>query len=177
MIYAGFTLWLRATGRTSLQYNVPFESIEEQSHELGSFFVHINGHITILLLYLGLFLFPVLTITSLSSSTIKARFRWLPIVISSILLFTSVLRMVHLNRIIPIGQNVLLPEGIGPLTLRDTYILNLPDVPKLPTGFWIGVTIVSLLGQFLLVKRVFDYLLDVFGRRNGFAIERRCPAR
>ena len=73
----------------------------------------------------------------------------------------------------PIGGNILTPEGLGPLTLRDTYILNLPDVSPLPWPFWALATGLALYGQFVLIKRVADYLIGVWDRRDVNAISGR----
>ncbi len=45
-------------------------------------------------------------------------------------------------------------QGIGPLTLRDATVLELPNVPSLSAAFWIAVTLLSLLGMYKLVRRV-----------------------
>jgi hypothetical protein len=51
----------------------------------------------------------------------------------------------------PTAGNIVLAQGIGPLSLRDVHILNLPHVPALGRGFWLAVTVASLLGGALLV--------------------------
>ena len=51
----------------------------------------------------------------------------------------------------PTAGNIILAQGIGPLSLRDVHILNLPDVPDMGRGFWFVVTAAALLGGALLV--------------------------
>jgi hypothetical protein len=49
------------------------------------------------------------------------------------------------------SKNILIKSGIGPLTLRDTYILHLNHVPTLPMGFWLVITAMSFLGAAFLI--------------------------
>jgi hypothetical protein len=81
--------------------------------------------------------------------------------------------MLYHGRIMPFGDNNLIPAGVGPLTLRDAYYnLVIPTVPPpLPCGFWLAVTVVSLSGQYILVRRIIKFLIDVWGRRTGFTID------
>lgn len=51
----------------------------------------------------------------------------------------------------PTAGNIVMPQGIGPLSLRDVHILNLAHVPALGKGFWLAVTVASLSGGALLV--------------------------
>jgi hypothetical protein len=51
----------------------------------------------------------------------------------------------------PTAGNIILPEGIGPLALRDVDILKLPHLPTLGKAFWLAITAASLLGAGLLV--------------------------
>ena len=53
--------------------------------------------------------------------------------------------------IMPLGGNIVGRSGIGPLTLRDAFVLRLGHVPALPVSFWLVITALSLLGAGLLV--------------------------
>jgi hypothetical protein len=66
--------------------------------------------------------------------------------------------------LMPVGNNILVPQGLGPLTLRDTFMLGLSNVPSLPIYFWIVVTAVSLFGLFRLVEFVCAFAVKVFDR-------------
>jgi hypothetical protein len=48
--------------------------------------------------------------------------------------------------LMPLSENVLTGSGIGPLTLRDAFILQWDPVPALPVTFWWGVTVLSVVG-------------------------------
>jgi hypothetical protein len=63
----------------------------------------------------------------------------------------------------------LIPQGIGPLTLRDTFILRLDNVPSLPSLFWIAVTLLSLWGMFELTIRVVTYAVNTVSGRGRLA--------
>ncbi len=66
----------------------------------------------------------------------------------------------------PLGQNILDPRGIGPLTLRDTFVLNLPNVPELPQWFWIIITGLSVLGAGLMLERLAILILTFYARHG-----------
>ena len=48
--------------------------------------------------------------------------------------------------LMPLTENVLAGWGIGPVVLRDVYILKLPHLPPLAKAFWIVVTLLSVAG-------------------------------
>lgn len=54
---------------------------------------------------------------------------------------------------LPHIKNILKPYGLGPLTLRDTYVLgrNLPHVPSWLSAFWVLANAVGALGGVALV--------------------------
>jgi hypothetical protein len=80
------------------------------------------------------------------------------------------------RRIMPTGGNILVDQGIGPLTLRDKYYspqsLHLPSLGK---GFWLGITAVSMLGGAFLVAGAVSAALR-FWRSLSFARLRPEPA-
>lgn len=58
------------------------------------------------------------------------------------------------QRIMPLGKNALFDFGLGPPTLRDMYLLGLPNLPSAPSWFWVLVTAAGLCGAVLLVRFV-----------------------
>ena len=133
MIYFGFTEWMRLTGRQPLLYNVSL-LIGERLGIIRTLFIT-NAHIFMVLLYSGLFLSPLLLVTKLASPPASPGWRWASTAISLLLVLISAFGIIHFGIVMPIGGNVFIPEGIGPLTLRDTYILHQSDVARLPVGF------------------------------------------
>ena len=63
LIYLGFTEWIELTGRQPLSYNVPVRFIEEQLGSMRTLFFVTNANISMVLLYSGLFLSPLLLVT------------------------------------------------------------------------------------------------------------------
>jgi hypothetical protein len=58
------------------------------------------------------------------------------------------------NSVMPLSRNMLTTNSLGPLTLRDTYVLNLPDVPVTPHWLWLLATIVGVIGGTMLIHHV-----------------------
>jgi hypothetical protein len=50
----------------------------------------------------------------------------------------------------PLSGNILFDTGLGPTTLRDAYILDLPHLPRAPKEIWIAITTASVFGAVLL---------------------------
>jgi hypothetical protein len=106
-------------------------------------------------LYLGFFLLPVL-------AWIMARIwhglrpaQWSRVglvvaIVAATVTFWAVLES-RFDGLMPLGGNIIVGSGIGPLTLRDTYILGHQAVVPFPLAFWLGVTMLSVLGAALLV--------------------------
>ena len=51
----------------------------------------------------------------------------------------------------PLSDNILFEGGIGPVTLKDVYVLGLDHVPKLPKTFWIMMTASGVIGSAFLL--------------------------
>ena len=60
------------------------------------------------------------------------------------------------GQLIPLGGNILVSSGIGPITLRDTYILGLSNVKELPISFWMSLTILSIVSGGILLAYLFS---------------------
>jgi 4-amino-4-deoxy-L-arabinose transferase-like glycosyltransferase len=120
-----------------------------------------NG--VVLVLYLGLFMAPLVLAQS--------RRGWLSrvaggLVVAIVLLATG--------RAIPFVQNgnILVAQGIGPLTLRDTHILKLPDVAPLPGLFWAVVTALGAVAGIAVVERVPRVALGAWQSLRGDSPDR-----
>ena len=169
LVALGFAEWLQHTGRLSANYYIVSGWIRNGAAH-GQLMLWFFRDLTQLLTYLGLFASPLLILTKPTDDILAGPRRWAPILVSSVFLMISVGEMIHHRAIMPISQNVLVPEGLGPVILRDTYILNLQDISPLPWSFWAGVTVLALFGQFVLIKRVASFLVGVWDRRDNFAI-------
>ncbi len=58
------------------------------------------------------------------------------------------------HRSMPLTGNVLFDGGLGPVLLRDTYILGLSHWPSLPPVIWTLVTLAAIVGSVLLLSRL-----------------------
>src|SRR6187399_3321184 len=72
-----------------------------------------------------------------------------------VLLFSILAVVIGVRGWMPFSENVLTYFGIGPLTLRDTYLLhaNRPPAPPAVRAAWIGVSVLAALGTALLVGK------------------------
>lgn len=108
-------------------------------------------------LYLGAFLFPFLAIAyKIKYNRIKSLSQ--KILLTSSLLFLSVIIGIwtfSTNRRMPIAGNVLIDWGLGPLTLRDTFLSQNESIPNYLAVFWLVITIIAIIGAALLL--IFTY--------------------
>ena len=77
-------------------------------------------------------------------------------------LVASVGRFFFVPSLMPVHNNVIIPQGIGPATLRDTFDLHLPHLPAWPDAFWLLVTALSLAGAGILVFKATQLIVELF---------------
>jgi Dolichyl-phosphate-mannose-protein mannosyltransferase len=157
-----YTGWLRQTDRFPSLYDTNLQEIAIMLKSPVQAILRIGLNSITVLLNLGLFSLPMLLLTRRPTVVAKAHSWWrrVPLVTAVGAAVLAVTSMVARHRIMPLGQNILIPQGIGPLTLRDTYILDLPNVPPLPFAFWVAVTLLSVWGVFELSGRVATFALN-----------------
>lgn len=144
-----YSLWLKQSGRAPALYDRKSkELIDNLRHpNLAVFFVLKNGLDS--LLHFGLICFPVLV----CAKHMKVRtFDW-PLAVSVLAAGLIAVVLIVTHSVMPLGGNILGSGGVGPPTLRDTFLLHSNEL-MLPTAFWIVVTVVSLIGACLLVRAV-----------------------
>jgi 4-amino-4-deoxy-L-arabinose transferase-like glycosyltransferase len=149
-----FQQWLAATGRLPALYSA------QNNHLLRALtksktILAIANNAYIALLYLGLFLLPILIFVwkNIYRSN-KNNIKTFLIFSASVIVIGSVARSALYGKshlLMPSSGNILTQSGIGPVTLPDTFILNLNNMAALPTSFWLIVTVLSLLGAILLI--------------------------
>jgi hypothetical protein len=118
------------------------------------------------LFYLGWFLAPVLILAVTSVAPSHRKKALVISIATSGALLVVVGRFLFLGQdvIMPLGANVIIRSGIGPLTLHDAYFLQLNRPPALPPGFWLAATVVSLAGAALLAGAVGVCMADAAPR-------------
>jgi len=99
--------------------------------------------------YIGLFALPVVIARAVEAwrGSGGRRDRWARLVCAALgpLLFGA---LVWRGMLIPSLPNVLIKSGLGPLTLRDTFILSVNDPGSSPgvDGFWLVVSALGVVG-------------------------------
>lgn len=99
--------------------------------------------------YVGLFLLPLLLFVgkkALVELNPSRLLRW------TTFAFGLVAAWALRYRRMPLLENVLYDFGLGPPTLRDTYILALPSLPTAGKSFWSVVTFLGFLGAVFWIQ-------------------------
>lgn len=141
--------WLDATGRLPEFYNYQVGragGFFDQGSRIFEAFWHV---LLAACVYLGLLLFPLLLVGFV------ARFRpWkLAVTAALALAFYLLIRPIGWMGGMPLYVgicHVLVPQGIGPITLPDIIRAH-PNLSPLPQGFWLIITWISALGASMLV--------------------------
>lgn len=156
--------WLRSAGKLPHLYLAKEnELFQSMASGLPGLFRLGNGSLPVGLAYLGLSCLPFLLLTfphRWKSASPKSR-RWLLVVCSG--LICAILGVLFLqNHLMPFGRNILFDLGLGPPTLRDVYILKLPNLPQASKVVWTLVTFMSLAGAALLTLDLLSALGQLF---------------
>jgi hypothetical protein len=166
-----FNHWLRASGRAVGDYNLQLSQMVGKSKHPLTLPLNFAHYGWVMLMYLGLFLLPIFAMVKFNRQTEAEKSQsvfWLRLAWFGLLTLT----MGHFllkPSLMPVHLNILDAWGLGPLTLCDTQMLKLPDVPLLPAAFRAVVTILSLLGAGLLIAIVVKevtWLVSEFRSRN-----------
>lgn len=115
-----------------------------------------------MLMYLGWFVAPVILLVSGKRDVTPSGPSLAVRVVVMIFLLVTAGRFALRPSLMPVHNNILIPEGIGPLTLRDLFDLKLPHVPPVSIFFWIIVTLVSLAGAIYLVIKLTRLIMKIF---------------
>lgn len=158
-----FQSWLASSGRLPHLYYEKTSKLYDIIHYPLFAVDNLLRNSWIELLYLGLFLLPALLVChlqrerpALSKSDLAAFAAGVGFALYSLV------RLVRLGQTLPLQKSIIVKEGIGPLSLYDTMLLRLPNLPPLSDGFWIAVTGLSVVGGALLVRSLLLLLLDLF---------------
>jgi hypothetical protein len=145
-------------------YNRSFEPIAE-SAPMGGIQIPLvfADRIMIELLYLGLFLLPFLIgLEAIKSTKSQLRAKRVSQLAWATLFIVLAAYLIWKDHLMPLSGNLLFDLGLGPLLLRDTYLLGLPHWPTAPTSFWIMITIAAAFGCVLLFHRVSSASIKIF---------------
>ena len=150
----GFQYWLEINGKTPALYGGQIHQLWNiiNNPQLLPLLFAKNSFVA--LMYLGLFLLPILVLLLSSKAEIKQSV-WIKKAIIPLYILLAII-VIFKGFLMPMARNIVDKRGIGPLTLHDTHILHLPHVPTLPKEFWIIVTMLSVLGCALILIYMFS---------------------
>lgn len=144
-----FQFWLGATGRLPAHYSMGSDRL----HEALTGSIVATAVLTVkysyaALLYLGCFAFPVLLLfTERIGHFLRSRLTTSVVLVAGGTLFSALAAILWLKgERMPIMGNIVNATGIGPFTLRDTYILETTQLAALPGAFLMLITLLSLIG-------------------------------
>lgn len=134
--------WLEAAGRMPAMYATASAGMLDRLRHPQELVRVLGVPLGAMWAYLGLFALPALPVLLLR---LRARIALLAVAMFALL--TGSLW----GHWMPMVGNVLVRGGIGPLTLKDTYILGLNNFASLPQAFWQTVTVAALASAAVLI--------------------------
>lgn len=149
----GWQHWLDVSGRLPAMYSVKSADLMNTLLDPQKLIKTPFKNARKALMYLGLFLLPLLLVIGLHKPWVqKNRWRFLAWLLALAVTLPVILKAIKgkSGAVMPMIGNIWIPSGIGPLTLRDTLILNMPHVSPLAAEIWITITVLSLLGAVFL---------------------------
>lgn len=171
--YAIFTVWMNVTGREAKYFSLHTRFIAGTLAHLGDFIQNWASGVFAAVIYAGLFLLPLSIVVMwhayLADSKRIARLAMFGAFV------TTLGAAIHSARgasfLMPIWWGpILTKSGIGPLLLRDTYILKIDSVQSFSSIFWMAVTIASVAGTILLIALITNVVLSSLQRRHAIDV-------
>jgi hypothetical protein len=123
----------------------------EVLRRLGITFLERGGMV---LVYMGLFLLPLLVACRPRSWHRPGRRRVVQTLAYGCGIAGGVWLCVNLDQFLPFTGNYLFDLGLGPPTLRDTYELELPHLPRAGLGLWHALTLAGIAGAALIAEHL-----------------------
>jgi hypothetical protein len=180
MALMALSQWLAATGKLPASYHEKTAKLLSMVGQPKRLPLNVVYYGWSMLMYLGLFLLPLSLPIVLSRGYREryAGFRRLQFGAIGLFALAFMVRLVLslLGRIpaplMPVHNNVIIPQGIGPVILRDSPTRDLPNLPPLPFAFWLVVTVLSFVGAALLIMHLVLALVET-GRNIRDALRSR----
>eukprot|EP01037_Dinobryon_pediforme_P002641 gene2641-2680_t len=166
MSFVVFSYLMQATGRTPHDFDIKNQILLENISSLNRFLKTFSFNAFVALQYIGLFCLPVSLIAAAAIAKADCRrFAVLTVAACAAIMMIWLVGYLRLGdqTLMPSTGNILVRSGIGPNTLRDTFVLRLPNRTELPLSFWAAVTAFSLFGAALLTAVGFHVVLRLFG--------------
>jgi len=169
-----FNHWLATSGRLPKDYDLRTNELLQVLTDLKHFTRHLFSNAFEAVVYLGLFLLPFLLLSS--KDLFRPTHRRNAALLAGGILATALgaaVRTHYGGRMLipPPHLNILLESGIGPVYLRDTFILHLHHMSALPAGFWMILSAMGLVGAALLITKLSAHALDLIPKllRRGLS--------
>ncbi|NCR42224.1 MAG: glycosyltransferase family 39 protein [Microcystis aeruginosa W13-11] len=157
LLHRFYQNWLYYTSRTPV--------IAENVLSIRKFYFR-HDILAISLIYIGCFIFPIIAIFFVKKlKEISRQQKTITILIMSSFFVVVMGRLIWpTRRTMPFIGNVLRYFGLGPLTLRDTYLLkvNLPSYSLGLKVFWLIITAMGVLGAVLLLYYLCLAIIQTF---------------
>jgi hypothetical protein len=169
----GFQHWLRVTGRLPALYEMKNEALLATLRNPLHLALNLVTYTGTALLYLGCFSLPVMLAVLPSAAALRRNGRagFIGCGAGCMFVLCSIIALVLVGNPLSKPSNIIQAQGIGPLTLRDVYILGLPHVATLGRASLLLATAAALLGGgFLfgaLASIAADYLRFLVPPRLG----------
>ena len=163
IILFSFNKWLEITGRMPALYKIRDVALAYRvKHFNFEHLIDLIKNSYIALMYLGLFLLPIL----IYSSRFKLNFYTLKSKIGILLILLIFLIEIQLIPIMPLSSNQLHLSGLGALTMEDGHTLH-----TLPTFFWKIITFLSIIGSAMIIystkKTFFEFFYSYTNKKNS----------
>lgn len=151
-----YNRWLHTSGLTPALYGKQIFQLTDVIKNYSALPRQIlqNGFNAVI--YVGLFLFPVLVLAGnkvLQNKNLR--------IVFFVVLFCIATKYIVSGSTISLWGNILVKEGLGPLTLHDGTNLKLSNISPLQDIFWIGVTIIAVTSTSLLITLVIGFFLKI----------------
>ena len=157
-IHFGYQHWLIETGR--MPSSSPHSSIQNLTtiSSLAVWAWKTKLDIFNIMMYMGFFLTPIIwgfNFMKPSGVLMRERLKIIQFAFAA-LGIALIVTILWKGMIMPISENILIKQGIGPLTLYDTYILNInqPEISIATKIFWYIVSPISLVAAILILYHI-----------------------
>ncbi len=156
--------WLQFTDRLPAMYGTQIKGLVEAFYKgFAHVIFYFTGSTLVALVYLGLFIFPLIIILfSLKFKKLDSRQQSLALFALSTFFVVVMGIIVSNGKRMPLTGNIITDFGLGPLTLRDSFILKALSTPTVLQMLWLVITAIGVVGAALLLEYLFFALMQTF---------------
>ncbi len=168
----GFVQWMKSTYKLPALYNIQADSTGKfLKAGIATWGVGIHKVFVDCFVYLGGFLLPFLIPSFLRQrARLTARQAFINMCISAGAFITVISGLISSDMLMPLNHaegDYLLNLALGPLTLRDVWIMRISNYPMASENFWAVVTVFCCIGGALLLWHLLAAVQLIFARCKG----------